>query len=163
MGGIAPTQEGGGVYTPPPHKSSKPFNTTSCTTDDVGQPASCAGLKFDKSCNPFPFVVEACNDARKYYKPKIAERAVACIRHKSPQQLCDAMHTYDCKDEALRSACVDGTTNQVCGQIVQSCPGIAMAECRGYLSGMSDVGRAAMLTCMKSDCTYGLYSCTESL
>ena len=159
-----PTSEGG--YTPPTTtKPPPPFNSAACSGDASGTPGSCSALKFDKSCAPFPFVNDACNDAIKYYKPKIAERAVACIGKQSPKKLCDAMNTYNCKDSALRSACADSGADAQCLQILGACKGTSMSECRGYLSGMNDVGRAAMVKCMtaKSGCSYGLYSCTESL
>jgi hypothetical protein len=162
--GYWPTPAGEGGYVPPT-PTPKPFNASACSGDDTGTPGSCAGLKFDKSCNPFPFVTDACNDAIKYYKPRIAERAVGCIRKLAPKPLCDAMTTYHCKDDALRAACVDSSADASCLQILTVCKGTSMKECRGYLSGMNDVGRAAMVKCMsnKSYCGFGLYSCTESL
>jgi hypothetical protein len=38
-----------------------------------------------------------------------------------------------------------------------------MNDCIGYLSGMNAVGRSEMVKCMKTDCSYGLYSCAEGL
>lgn len=160
-----PTSEGGGYYPPPVKPPTPPFNASICGGDDVGTPGSCGGLKFDKSCAPFPFVTEACDDAIKYYKPKIAERAVACIQKQSPKKLCDAMSTYHCKDVALRSACIDPSADASCNAIIAKCPSTSMSECRGYLSGMNDSGRAEMIKCMTgpSGCSWGLYSCTEGL
>jgi hypothetical protein len=160
-----PTSEGGGYYPPPPKPPTPPFNASVCSGDDMGSPGSCAGLKFDKSCAPFPFVTEACNDAIKYYKPKIAERAVACIQKQSPKKLCDALSTYHCKDVALRSACIDPSADSSCNAIVAKCPQTSMSECRGYLSGMNDIGRGEMIKCMTgpNGCSWGLYSCTEGL
>ncbi|MGZ3448869.1 MAG: hypothetical protein ACXVEF_04680 [Polyangiales bacterium] len=159
-----PTSEGG-YYPPPPKLPTPPFNASACSGDDIGSPGSCAGLKFDKSCAPFPFVTEACNDAIKFYKPKIAERAVSCIQKQSPKKLCDAMNTYHCKDVALRSACIDPSADASCNAILAKCPATSMAECRGYLSGMNDTGRAEMVKCMAgpNGCSWGLYSCTEGL
>jgi len=164
--GYWPTPVGEGGYVPPVSTAPpKPFNASACSSDDVGTPGTCAGLKFHKSCDPFPFVTGACNDAIKFYKPKIAERAVACIQKIGSKQLCDALTTYKCKDDALRGACSDSSADTSCMQILNSCKGTSMKECRGYLSGMNDVGRAAMVKCMsnKDYCGYGLYSCTESL
>jgi len=73
------------------------------------------------------------------------------------------MSTYDCKDAALRGACRDPSADPQCMQILSACPKTKMDDCRGYLSGMNQPGRAAMVQCMKSDCTYGLYSCAEGL
>lgn len=157
-----PTGEGyvGPVYTP---TKKKPFNVQACSGDDIGKAYGCASLKIDKSCAPFPFINQACDDAMKNFKGRIAERAVGCIRSKKPMDLCDAMSVYDCKDAALRSACRDPKADTACAQILQSCPGTSMDECRGYLSGMNDTGRAKMLQCMQANCTYGLYSCTEGI
>jgi hypothetical protein len=159
----SPVGEGysGPVYSPSQKKP--PFNAIACGGDDAGKPGSCSSVTVDKSCAPFPFVNSACSDAITYYKPRVAERAVSCIRSRSPMQLCDAMSVYDCKDVALRGACRDTTTVPDCQVIVASCPKTKMNECIGYLSGMNGLGRSEMVKCMKSDCTYGLYSCAEGL
>ncbi len=161
-GGGGPVGEGGGAWAPPPKK--KPSPTPICGIDEnVGKPGSCTTLKIDKSCSPFPFINGACSDAVRFYKPKIAERAVTCIRSKSPLQLCDALHVYDCKDDALHTACPDPGADPYCGVITQSCKGVSPVECRTYLSGMNALGRNEMVKCMQQNCGFGLYSCSEGL
>jgi len=160
-GYVSPVGEGyvGPVYTPGGKK--RPFNVSTCSGEDVGKPLGCSTLKIDKSCAPFPFINEACADAVKYYKGRVAERAVSCIRSKKPIDLCDAMNVYDCKDEALHGACRDSTAVPDCKAIVSACPSTPMSECVGYLSGMNALGRSEMVKCMKG-CN-DLYSCTEGL
>jgi hypothetical protein len=159
--GYYPTGEGGGGYMAPPKK---PTPAPICGVNELaGKPGSCASLKIDKSCAPFPFVNSACSDALKYYKPKIAERAVSCIHSRTPKQLCDAMSVYDCKDYALHTACPDASSDASCAAIQQSCKTTTLTECRTYLSGMNDLGRAEMVKCMAQNCSWGLYSCAEGL
>ena len=161
---VAEGNPAGEGYSPPSNGKKKPSPKPQCGVDEsVGNPGNCKTLNIDKSCAPFPFINEACADSAKFMKPKIAERAVACIRTKAPKQLCDAMSVYDCKDDALHTACPDPSADADCGAIQQSCKKTSMAECRTYLSGMNALGRSEMVKCMKSDCSWGLYSCSEGL
>ncbi|MBI2393413.1 MAG: hypothetical protein HYV09_27765 [Deltaproteobacteria bacterium] len=152
-GGPLPTLKGMGI----------PVSSWTCNgSDDVGKAGYCA-VKVPKSCAPFPFVHSSCNGARKYFKPKIAERAVSCMNKLGPDAVCAAM-TYECKDAALRSACLDATADADCQAIANSCPKASMTECRRYLSGLNALGRAKVTDCMKgSSCGYGIYSCVEGL
>jgi hypothetical protein len=162
-----PAAEGypaGEGYVPPVTGKKKKPPSPQCGVDEnVGTPGNCQALKIDKSCAPFPFINAACADSAKFMKPKIAERAVACIRTKSPMQLCDAMSVYDCKDDALHTACPDPSSDGDCATIRKACPKTTASECRTYLSGLNALGRGEMVKCMKTDCTYGLYSCSEGL
>jgi hypothetical protein len=159
-----PAAEGSVPMPPPPPKTPTPKPV--CGVDEmVGAPGSCSSLVIHKSCSPFPFIHEACADSSRYFKPKIAERAVACIRKKSPLQLCDALHVYKCKDDALHTACADPSADGDCATITQGCPSVSFDQCRVYLSGMNAAGRAAMVKCLTSanGCGWGVYSCSEGL
>lgn len=152
-GGPLPTLKGMGI----------PVSSWTCNgADDVGKPSYCA-VKVPKSCAPFPFVHSSCNGARKFFKPKIAERAVSCMNKLGPDAVCAAM-TYECKDAALRSACPDPTADADCQAIATACPKSSLTECRRYLSGLNASGRARVVDCMKGNgCGYGVYSCVEGL
>ena len=162
-----PASEGypaGEGYVPPVSSGKKKSPKPVCGVDEnVGNPGNCQALNIDKSCAPFPFINSACADSAKFMKPKIAERAIACIRTKSPKQLCDAMSVYDCKDDALHTACPDPSADADCATIMKACKKTSLAECRTYLSGLNAAGRGEMVSCMKSDCSWGLYSCSEGL
>lgn len=156
-----PTEEG---YPVPTSSGKKKAPKPQCGVDEsVGNPGNCQSLNIDKSCAPFPFINSACADSAKFMKPKIAERAVACIRTRSPKQLCDAMSVYDCKDDALHTACPDPSADADCAAIQQACKKTSLGECRTYLSGLNALGRSEMVKCMKSNCSWGLYSCSEGL
>ena len=164
-----PSTEGAGQFAAPMPTcghSSKRFDgaRTGCR-DDVGAPASCGGMSTAGSCMPFPFPREECQRWVGDYKPAVAERAVACARRLTGAQVCDACTTYRCGYEALMGACPDPTAASDCTAIHRSCPAASVAECTGYLSGMSASGRAKMVTCMsrRDGCSWGLYSCSESL
>lgn len=153
-GGPGPTLKGMGV----------PVSSWTCNgSDDVGKPPYCA-IKVPKSCAPFPFVHSSCNGARKYFKPKIAERAVTCMHKLTPNAVCSAM-TYDCRDAAMRSACPDSQADLECQAIAKKCPKTSLTECRMYMNGLNTAGRIEVTKCMMtgSGCGYGIYSCTEGL
>jgi hypothetical protein len=158
-----PADEGGSYGSAKP-KPQRAFNRGQCTGDDVGAPAACSTIKEDASCAPFPFVGDACGADLSYLKPRIAERAIGCMRALGPKKLCDAMNVYDCRDQALRSACADPAVDAICAGIVQKCA-IAIDDCRGYLAGMNDAGRAAVTKCLSnaSSCRWGIWSCIEGL
>jgi len=140
-----------------------PVSSWTCAgSDDVGKPAYCA-VKVPKSCAPFPFVHSSCNGARKYFKAKVAERAVSCMNKLKGDAVCAAM-TYDCKEAALRSACPDPSADAVCQGIVQKCPKAKVAECKRYVAGLNAAGRAKVEQCMTGPgCGWGVYSCVEGL
>ncbi len=154
-----------GRMTPPPKdKAKRAFNSAACSGDDVAAPVACSTVREDASCAPFDFVHDMCSGDLAYLKPRIAERAVNCMRAAGPQRLCDAMTSYDCRDDALRSACADPAADAACAPIAQKCPN-RRDECRGYLSGLNDAGRAAASKCLSANtaCSFGIWSCIEGL
>jgi hypothetical protein len=180
-GGWTPPPNGEGYY-PPPNKEGYPSpnaeggpgptlkgmgvpvaSWTCSGSDDVGKAPYCA-IKVPKSCAPFPFVHQSCNGARKYFKPKIAERAVTCMHKLTPNAVCSAM-TYECRDAAMRSACPDAQADMECQALSKKCPKMSMTECRMYMNGLNAMGRAEIIKCIStpSGCGFGVYSCTEGL
>lgn len=157
-----PGYEGGGPM--PRAKAHRAFNRAQCTGDDVGAPAACSTLIEDPSCAPFDFVRDSCASDLSYLKPRIAERAVGCMRAAGPKKLCEVQAIYGCLDDSLRSACADPAADAVCAAIVQKCP-VSLDECTGYLSGMNDAGRAAVTKCLSNttQCSWGVWSCIEGL
>ncbi len=141
-----------------------PVQSWTCSgSDDVGKPAYCS-VQVPKSCAPFPFVNQNCRGARKYFKSKIAERAVQCMHKLTPNGVCSAM-TYECRDAALKSACADPAADVDCQAMAKKCPKMSMNECKQYMNGLNASGRAEVIKCMSSGsgCGYGVYSCTEGL
>ena len=156
--------------------------------DATGSPASCKAMAAPRGCGSFPFPRSKCDGFTASMKPKIAERAVACVVALSGKDVCDACLTYRCGYEALMSACVDASADVDCAAIVKSCAGpnpsgpsrraparaptaptttptVTLTECRAYLSGLAPTGRHKMVQCMVpgQGCDWGLYSCAEGL
>jgi len=153
-GGPAPSLKGMGI----------PVQSWTCGgSDDVGKPAYCS-VQVPKSCAPFPFVNQSCRGARKYFKAKIAERAVQCMHKLTPDAVCSAM-TYECREAAMKSACPDPSADADCQSMAKKCPKMSMNECTQNMNGLNAAGRAEVIKCMTSGggCGYGVYSCTEGL
>jgi hypothetical protein len=159
--GYYPSGEG---YVAPIRKPQRPFNRTQCAGDDIGSPGVCTTLKEDASCAPFDFVRGMCASNVTFMKARVAERAVACQQALGAKKLCDSTYTWDCRDEALRSACADASADAVCGAIAQKCP-VNQDECRGYLAGLNDGGRQEVAKCLETPdgCRWGVWSCVEGL
>jgi hypothetical protein len=167
-----PANEGG--WTPPPTAEGSgptslkamgiPVQSWTCSgSDDVGKPAYCS-VQVPKSCAPFPFVNQNCRGARKYFKPKIAERAVQCMHKLTPNAVCSAM-TYECREAAMKSACPDPAADIDCQAMAKKCPKVSVSECKQYMSALNAAGRSEVIKCMTTGggCGYGIYSCTEGL
>lgn len=115
------------------------------------------------ACSIAQFQEDECNGAKGNMKPFIAQQTIQCILNKA--SLCNAADTYNCVDQALKIACPDSTADDECAAINTACSlgdgGVDL--CRQYLSGMTQAGRNAMVTCMTGNCSVGLYSCVEGL
>ena len=136
----------------------KPVARPNACDDSHGSPGDCR--KAD--CRRLPFICQHCEEYKLSFKPKIAERAVACVVAQAGAQLGDGCRTYQCGDEALQGACLDPTADLACLAVAKSC-NTSVDECRGLLSGMSDAGRQKMLACAMAGCRFGLWSCVEGL
>lgn len=145
------------------HTSVRFDPTRSGCNDAMGAPAACANMMTPAGCGTFPFPRTKCDAYRAAFKPKIAERAVACALRLTGREVCDACNTYRCGYEALMSACLDPTADTDCQQILASCKQLAMSECRAYLSGMNPIGRRKMVQCVTGSCGRGFYSCAEGV
>jgi hypothetical protein len=117
---------------------------------------------------------------KKAFRPRVAERAVACINALNPAQRCDPNRLELCGHTALMNACSidelpevtdagppDEVTN-LCKTISHECEGVSPGEsfrdCRATLAGMSALGRERMVACMKTHCNdKGLLFCEAAL
>lgn len=140
--------------------SNAPVARKGCN-DDVGAPGVC-GPPALGSCSSFAFICNKCESYKKHFKPKVAERAVACVNAQSRRDVQDGCGTYRCGDEALRAACPDGAAQSACQSIAGKC-GVSLAECTQMLSGMNAAGRAEVAACAASGCRFGLWSCIEGM
>jgi hypothetical protein len=112
-------------------------------------------------------------------KPRVAERAVACINSLNQSQRCDPNRLNLCGHAALMSACSidespiepDAAPDEIathCSTVLRECegvvPGPTMRDCRATLSGLNSVGRDKMVLCLKTHCTdKGLLFCEAQL
>jgi hypothetical protein len=149
--------------------------------DSAGTPGTCPLPGFpaeEGGCGALP--TKRCNDFKQVMKPRVAERAVACINGLGYAERCDATRLAVCGHLALMSACPDdeeesaneppkaGSAAAVCDGIVRACGGSAVAptmhECRATLAGMTDLGRSSMVACMQAHCSdKGLLGCEAAL
>jgi hypothetical protein len=155
---VAPSVEGnGGVgYVGPMCRGGRVVRPQVCA-DDQGSPGDC-----NKAHCALGFVCQQCEAYKRYFKPKIAERAVACVVAQTRKQAADGCRTYQCGDEALKSACLDPSVDNACLTIARRC-NTSLDECRGLLSGMNDAGRRKIAACAARGCPYGLWSCVEGI
>lgn len=174
---------------PPPAPPAPPASSTppapppaprpAPTCDDmVGSPAQCPPPIWPSEegiggCGTLP--TKRCEDYKQALKPRVAERAVACINALTQAQRCDPNRLNLCGHASLMAACsidesppeADAAPDDVvthCAAILHGCegvtPGPTPRDCRVTLSGMTGLGRDKMVTCMKTHCTdKGLLFC----
>jgi hypothetical protein len=160
---------------PPPPPPPKPAPTCD---DMVGSPAQCPPPIWPSEegvggCGTLP--TKRCEDYKKAMKPRVAERAVACINALNQTQRCDRDRLNLCGHAALMAACsidedppeADAAPDDVvthCNAVLRECgsvtPGPTLRDCRATLSGMNALGRDKMVDCMKTHCNdKGLLFC----
>jgi len=129
-----------------------------------------------------------CKEFKTALKPKVAENAVSCLKKLKGGEVCDASRAALCGHEALMLACQETpplnqstvTSMNVaaspppptpaspvasqCDAILKGCTdaplSITLADCYRTMSGMNDLGRANMVTCMRTHCgDKGLLGC----
>jgi hypothetical protein len=163
---------------PPPASTPPPPPRPAPTCDDmVGAAAACPPPGWpaeEGGCGALP--TKRCEDYKKALKPRVAERAVACIDALNPTQRCDPNRLNLCGHAALMNACSivdegpevadaapDELTTQ-CRSVLHGCEGVALAptlrDCRATLAGMNALGRDRMSACLKTHCNdKGLLFC----
>lgn len=169
---VAPTEEGWltspmdeGLSTGPKNvgamcrsKAPPPGPSAAACADDQGAPGDCKKA----NCKSLPFICDQCEAYKKYFKARIAQRAVACVVGQTKAESRDGCKTYECGDAALKTACPDAAADAACRTIAPRCRA-TIDECRSLLAGMNAQGRAKIQTCAQSGCSYGLWSCVEGL
>jgi hypothetical protein len=142
--------------------------------DDMdGAPAACPPPPYsadESGCGPV--ATRRCEDFKQSMKPRVAERAVACVLSLNPAQRCDPSRVNMCGHVALMNACEpqhqtprsgeasnDDLTTR-CQAIVRTCPAASPRDCEATLAGMTAVGRDRMARCMAAHCgDKGLLGC----
>ena len=173
-----PTASAAATVPPPATTPPPPPPRPAPTCDDLaGAPGACPPPGWpaeEGGCGAMP--TKRCEDYKQSFKPRAAERAVACINALNPGQRCDPNRLNLCGHAALMSACsivedgpepADAAPDELatrCVAIVHGCDGVSlgptMRDCRATLAGMSMLGRDRMASCMKTHCTdKGLLFC----
>jgi hypothetical protein len=157
--------------------------TPSCD-DMVGSPAACPPIGYsadEGGCEAVP--TKRCELFKRTMKPRVAERAVACLNALNPAQRCDPNKLSACGHAALMSACsADDTASAPasaaspasddlasrCAAIVQGCAGTpfgpTLRDCRATLAGMNALGREQMTSCLTDHCAdKGLLGCESAI
>lgn len=111
-------------------------------------------------CADKAFEVSQCNDTKTSMKPFIAQQTIQCMLDNAA---CDVIETYHCKDKIVKLSCPDPTADDECDTIHAACSAVSVAECKLYLSGLTQSGRDGMVSCLTGNCSFGLYTCLEGL
>jgi hypothetical protein len=146
--------------------------------DTIGTAGECPAPGYPSEegvgCGALP--TKRCQDFKQTMKPRVAERAVACLSALNQGQRCDGSRLSLCGHLALMNACpqpegaaVAGVTptdelTTRCASISQSCSasglGPSARECRATLAGLNTFGRDQIASCMKTHCAdKGLVGC----
>lgn len=130
--------------------------------DSVGTPGDCTKIADIANCNG-GFEQSYCTAAGTNLKPKVAAAAVSCMLGFSD---CNVDNVYTCVQTALGTACPDTTTDAFCVTAQATCnphETVTVAGCHALVDGLSAAGLASVHSCVESGCTYGLWSCIESI
>lgn len=133
----------------------------------------------EESCGAY--ATKRCQDFKQAMKPRVAERAVACLNALTPAQRCDPARVNLCGHGALMNACsppeapqaipnalatpaANDELGSTCDSILRGCTGTTLAptvrECRETLAGLNAMGRDKMAACMSTHCgDKGLMGC----
>jgi len=141
--------------------------------DSVGVPGTCPPPVYsadETGCGALP--TKRCDDFKQTMKPKVAERAVACLNAINPGLRCDPLRLNLCGHLALMSACPEAedadkdsadavapapsSLATACQAILLECAtapiGPTQRDCRATLAGMTELGRSKMVDCMRAHC-----------
>ncbi len=112
-------------------------------------------------CGPF------CTHALPLLKPKMAYDSRSCQANACATQCggtvaeCLAVNTA-CIVSTLSSACVDPSTDASCQLVKTNCGDDTLA-CRALFDGLSDAGKAEVMTCVQAGCAQGLAGCVNEV
>jgi hypothetical protein len=118
-------------------------------------------------CEPgegFEEIRNACVRLKHAFLPRIADRAMSCLRAKSgTSAICTYAGVNDCASRAMQSAAVDTSSLAACRPIVDQCVGqpapdhdgvtrVTLSSCRSALASVAPELRPRMLACMSEGC-----------
>jgi hypothetical protein len=147
---------GGGAPSPP-----TTLATDKKCNDNVGKPGACTFKAPGPQCESFSGIGNECKSIVKAFKPKVAERAVDCMKQKSgTPAICEFALASRCASEAIRNGvCPDKTADVECQKAVTKCSSgrggspLTMDECRAAYSAVQTKSRKKMMSCVSEFCS----------
>src|SRR6266540_278761 len=131
---------------------------------DQGVPTVCDVTSADAGCTS---VGAYCQRLSTLLKAGVAAQAISCINLVAG---CSPQSVARCVRIALFSACADPGADASCARISELCANsipTSVEECHGFLNGMTEAGRQAVLSCVAPDggatCTQDLPGCVRAL
>ena len=133
--------------------------------DSVGTVGECPPPGFptkEGGCGSFAHT--RCKEIVQTTKPRVAEAAVTCLNKLTPKERCDPNRVNLCGHLALMNACPEKEPLAACESIETQCKTSPIppspVDCRQTLSGMNEVGRERVVSCMRAHCfDRGLLGC----
>jgi hypothetical protein len=116
-----------------------------------GAGPSCEGMGYLQSL--------FCTDLWTNFKPGVANAARTCMNAQTPEELCTWDTSFSCAREAILGACPDPSADEDCEAIRLYCPDVTPAECSSVLSGMTETGRAMVVSCAAEALICDLWVC----
>lgn len=160
--GAPPSEMGGPAreWTPPPSQPVSLSTDKKCN-DNIGKPGACTFKAPGPQCESFRDLSNECKMLAKSFKPKVAARAIDCIKQKSgTPAICEFGLASRCASEAIRNGvCPDKAAEAPCQQAVSLCSGgrggspLSMDECRAAYSAAQQKSKKAMLSCVSEFCS----------
>lgn len=137
------------------------LNTDKKCNDNVGKPGACTFKAPGPQCESFSDIANECKSIVKAFKPKVAERAVDCMKQKSgTQAICEFALASRCVSEAIRNGvCPEKAADADCQKAVANCSGgrggssLSMDECRAAYSAVPTKSKKKMMSCVSEFCS----------
>jgi hypothetical protein len=155
-GGSPVSEWGGGAPSAP-----TTLNTDKKCNDNVGKPAACTFKAPGPQCESFSEIGNECKSIIKAFKPKVAERAVDCMKQKSgTPAICEFALASRCVSEAMRNGvCPEKAADVQCNTAVAKCSSgrggspLSMDECRAAYSAVQTKNKRKMMSCVSEFCS----------
>lgn len=154
--------------TPPATTSEPETPPASACDNDTGTVPTCSISKPPGPfCEGYNETRAACKGLKNALRDGVAAKATACLNAASgTQAICDYYLNESCVTAAIRTACIQPSTQSLCAPVVAQCGSnqwgnLSMDDCQKLLSAVKDGKRKPMITCMTEGCS--LESCTWML
>ena len=165
-GGMGPTREGTPIASataPATSASSAPLPPGCPDSDNmVGTVGNCNTLRAPgPQCESFNDTKDDGGHLARGFKPRVAQKAVACILAKSgTQAICDFSLVQKCSASAAADSCLDPATGPACDTIMSTCAGrgrgrgttLTRVACMHALSALTGSNRSRVGSCIAESC-----------